>query len=131
MHPKEARLEARLGRLCSELDDHLEDMFGGEFPIHPNRPVRGRAANPANDGLFSTGVMFTLGYGSRYGRGFILDMEIRTLAPVPPQRRERIEKEGVAYLERRLPEAFPDRRLSIVRDGNVWKIVGDLSLGEV
>lgn len=126
---RQQALEQTLSRMCSDLDNYLEDKYGRTYPVHPNRPIRGKAANPAHDGLFSTGTMFTLGFGSKYGRGYILDMEIRTLTPVDPATRRMIEEDGVSFLSGRLKDYFPDRDLRIERDGRVWKIVGDFSLG--
>ena len=50
-------------------------------------------------------------------------------AGVPP--RIPIEEEVVRQLERLLPEAFPNKDLRVVRDGNIYKIYGDLSLGRL
>ncbi len=79
-HPKQVELESKMRHLCDDLDHYLEDTFGEAYPLHPNRPERGKAASVAYDGLFSTGTQFTLGYGSNHGRGYILSVEIRTLS---------------------------------------------------
>lgn len=129
-HPKQAELEKTMSQMCIELDGYLEDRYGELYQIHPNRPSRGRAANPNFDGLFSTGTMFTLGYGSQYGRGYIIDIEIRTLQRIPSEKRMEIEQDGINFLREKLSEYFPDRKLSIVRDKNVWKLIGDFSLGQ-
>jgi hypothetical protein len=42
--------------------------------------------------------------------------------------RATIEQEAITRLRARLPEVFPGRTLSLIRDGAVWKIAGDLSL---
>ncbi|MDD4011933.1 MAG: hypothetical protein PHI83_07280 [Sphaerochaetaceae bacterium] len=131
MHPKQAKLEEKLQRLCDELDSYLEDRYGKLYPLHPNRLPRGKAASGIYDGLFSTGTMFTLGYGSVYGRGYIIDVEIRTLSKVDPEDRERIDADAMAFLERNLKKVFPRRELSIVKDGPVYKLIGDFSLGAV
>jgi hypothetical protein len=116
--------------MCDALDNHLEDMFGNRYPLHPNRLERGQAASVAYDGLFSTGTQFTMGYGSVSGRGYIVDIDICTLERVRPEDRETIEAEATGYLRRILPLYLPDRNLSLVKDGRVWKLVGDFSLGE-
>ncbi|MDY4889662.1 MAG: hypothetical protein SO135_08000 [Sphaerochaetaceae bacterium] len=131
MHPKQAELEDTMSQMCRQLDDYLEDKYGNLYRIHPNRPVRGRTANPNNDGLFSTGTMFTLGYGSDFGRGYIIDIEIRSLEKIPSEERQKIEKDGIAFITKRLGSFFPDRKLEIVRDKTVWKLIGDFSLGTV
>ena len=62
MHPKQEELEDRMSLLCQELDNHLEDIYGDRYTIHPNRLKRGQGSNPSYDGLFSTSMAFTLGY---------------------------------------------------------------------
>jgi hypothetical protein len=130
-HPKQDKLESSFRVLFDDLDTYLEDRFGSLFQRHPNRPVRGTAASVAYDGLFSTGTQFTLGYGSTYGRGYIVNIEIRTLDPVSAETREMIETAAIEHLSSILPSRFPDRNVSVVKDGSVHKIVGDFSLGLV
>ena len=130
MHPKQQALEDQLRRMCDALDNHLEDMFGNRYPLHPNRLERGQAASVAYDGLFSTGTQFTMGYGSVSGRGYIVDIDICTLERVRPEDRETIEAEATGYLRRIIPLYLPGRNLSLVKDGRVWKLIGDFSLGE-
>lgn len=131
MHPKQQELEDQLRRMCDDLDNHLEDMYGNEYPIHPNRLSRGKAAAVEYDGLFSTGTQFTMGYGSRDGRGYIVDIDICTLSSVKQENRETIRLEAERYLEGLLPKYFPQRKLSLVKDGNSLKIIGDFSLGNL
>ena len=45
--------------------------------------------------------------------------------------RETIEAEVVDLLNAELPRAFPSQLLNVERDGTVYKIHGDLSLGSV
>ena len=80
MHPKQEELEERMALLCQELDNHLEDIYGDRYKIHPNRLKRGQGSNPSFDGLFSTSMAFTLGYGSKFGRGYIVNVEVSTTA---------------------------------------------------
>ena len=82
MHPKQEELEKKLSDLCQALDNHLEDKYGEHYKIHPNRLKRGKGANPSFDGLFSTSLAFTLGYGSKYGRGYVMNVEIRSYLPL-------------------------------------------------
>ena len=105
-------------------------MTGPSVSI-PIAPPRGRAARVAYDGLFSTGVKFTLGYGSEAGKGYLVDVEISTLDRVEPQQRARIEEDAVRFLSEHLKDFFPERDLRIVKDGKVYKIVGDFSLGSL
>ncbi len=129
-HPGTERWEARLRELFIELDRVLEQDFAGRLPLLPNRPAPGETADPESDGLFNIGAVFSPAYGSRYGPGYVVDIQIRSSAPIPTELREAIERRVVEWLRRRLPEQFPNTRLDVVHDGPVWKIVGDLSLGK-
>ena len=130
-HPETIKLEHQMKAMFDEIDDVLEDEFGNEFTLHPNRTKRGRTANKEMDGLFNIGADFTPGYGSRFGRGYIVQIRISTLEHIPPEIRETITKEVEKLLVERLPVFFPGRDLSLERDGNLLKIVGDFSLGSV
>lgn len=129
MHPKQIELETQLHKMCLELDNHLEDNFGAMFPLHPNREKRGKTSSANYDGLFSTGVQFTNGYGSSLGRGYLLDIDISTLSWVKKSDVSLIEEEAINFLSKALKRYFPNRKLEIKRDQNVIKIVGDFSLG--
>jgi hypothetical protein len=130
MHPKQQELEDTLRKMCDDLDNHLEDLYGTTYPIHPNRLERGKAAAVEYDGLFSTGTQFTMGYGSKEGRGYIVDIDICTLSSVPKESREIAKEESKRYIAQILPLYFPNRKLQIVEDGNLLKIIGDFSLGD-
>jgi len=131
MSSQQQQLENQLRRMCDDLDHFLEDIFGDKYPLHPNRPPRGKAARVAYDGLFSTGTKFTLGYGSETGKGYLVDIEIITLSRVKPEDREEIERVAVSHLRKIIGEYFPTRELDIRKDGRVYKIIGDFSLGVV
>ena len=130
-HPKQIVLEETIQKMCNDLDIYLEDHFGSNYPLHPNRPKRGMTASGIYDGLFSTTAVFTLGYGSKSGRGYIITIEIRTLSNVNKVDRDTIEESGIEYFKTLLPQFFPERKLIVVKDKNVYKLVGDFSLGEV
>ena len=131
MHPKQEELEDRMALLCQELDNHLEDIYGGRYTLHPNRLKRGQGSNPSYDGLFTTSMAFTLGYGSKFGRGYVVNVEVRTLDKVSQYDTIHITSTAFAFLKSKLAEYFPDHKLDIVQDGNVMKIIGDFGLGEV
>jgi len=118
-------------QLCNELDKYLEEHFSNLYPLHPNRPPRGTTASGIYDGLFSTTAVFTLGYGSEKGRGYIITIEIRTLQKVSTADKENIETSGIDFIRTKLKNYFPDRKLEIVKDNNVYKLIGDFSLGKV
>ncbi len=131
MDPRQELFESKLGALCSELDDYLEDTYEGVFGRHPNRPERGSGANPAFDGVFCTTAAFTLGYGSDYGRGYLINIDVRTLQTVSADQIEEIKNRAFVFTQSKLPVIFPERKLEIVRDCNLLKIIGDFSLGDV
>jgi hypothetical protein len=131
MSPQQQKLEEHLRALCDELDHFLEERYGDRYELHPNRPPRGKAARVSYDGLFSTGTKFTLGYGSEHGRGYLVDIELSTLERVKPEDRQEIEEAAITFLRQQLPTHFPNRNLSVVKDGSVYKITGDFSLGSL
>lgn len=131
MHPKQEELEERMALLCQALDNHLEDLYGDHYAVHPNRLKRGQGSNPSFDGLFSTSMAFTLGYGSKYGRGYVVNVEVRTLDKVSQYDSVHITSSAFAFLKGNLNKFFPDHELDVVQDGNVMKIIGDFALGEV
>ena len=131
MHPKQEELENELALLCSNLDNYLEDLYGQKYRIHPNRLKRGAGSNPRFDGLFSTSIAFTLGYGSKSGRGYIVEIDIRTLDKVAEEDRAEILEVAFNYIKENLKVCLPERELDVVKDGPVMKIIGDFSLGEV
>ena len=131
MHPKQEELEKELSLLCQALDNHLEDKYGEHYNIHPNRLKRGKGSNPSFDGLFSTSLAFTLGYGSQYGRGYVMNVEIRTLDKVSQYDIADIKADAFSFVRQNLKTYIPDHDLEIVQDGTVMKVIGDFSLGEV
>lgn len=131
MHPKQEILEEKMAQLCQALDNHLEDIYGDHYRLHPNRLRRGEGSNPSFDGLFSTSLAFTLGYGSEYGRGYVVNVEIRTLDKVSQYDSTKIQAEAFSFISQNLKKFIPDQDLKIVQDGNLMKVVGDFSLGDV
>ena len=123
--------EDKLKRIFDRIDDYLEEKYGQNYPLHPRRARRGTTANKEQDGLFNVGASFSLGLGSEYGPGYVVEVRLATLSKIPAAVRASIEEEVVRQLERLLPEAFPNKELRIARDGNIYKIYGDLSLGRL
>jgi hypothetical protein len=123
--------EKKLKEVFDEIDDHLEDRYGDRFPLHPRRSKRNRTSNKEQDGLFNVGASFSMGLGSRYGPGYVVEVRFSTLARVPEDLKRRVEREVAGILRDRLPEIFPGRRLKVRRDGGRYKIYGDLSLGKL
>ncbi|UER67308.1 hypothetical protein LKV13_00485 [Borrelia sp. BU AG58] len=118
-------LENILFNICLDVDSVLEDEFGGVYEVHPSRPSRGKAANGTLDGLFRVTTSFTSGYGSSYGRGYLIIIEIITLDVVDMEFSRKVTEKGVKIFGEKLREKFPGKKLFIVHDVNVYKIVGD------
>ena len=117
--------------MFDEIDDWLEDKYGGSYPLHPNRTRRGGTANKEMDGLFNIGADFTPGYGSRLGRGYIVRVRMSTLEHIPADVRESIKMDVERMVCEKMPVVFPGRDLRLERDGSLLKIIGDFSLGLV
>lgn len=128
-HPKMNDFDRKFRAMFDEVTRHIEDRYGVRYPLHPVRPARGTTSSPQSDGLFNIGADFTPGYGSKYGRGYIIDVHMATLEQVPEGVRWEIVDEVVRKLEELLPVHFPNRNLEIFREGNHFKICGDFSLG--
>lgn len=129
-HPKAIGWEDKLKALFDRIDDRLEERYGKKYPLHPNRPPRGATSSREMDGLFNVGAAFSAGYGSEIGRGYVVEIRMATPAQVPAGVRRRIEREVAGMIEEELGREFPGRDLKVSRDGPVYKIHGDLSLGE-
>ena len=123
------RWEARLKQVFDEINDELEAAYGQRARRHPNRPPHGATSNREDDGLFDLGAAFTVGIGSEHGPGYVVQARIATLDAVPPDVQAKFEAEVVRRLEAKLPAAFPGVALHVDRDGPVYKIHDDLSLG--
>ena len=118
-------LENVLFNICLDVDSVLENEFGSAYEVHPNRPPRGKAANGILDGLFRVTTSFTPGYGSNFGRGYLVIIEVITLDVIDVEFIKRVTERGIQIFRERLREKFPEKKLCIVHDINVYKIVGD------
>ncbi len=129
-HPKAEAWERKLKAVFDRIDAELEAGYGTRYPLRPGRPEPGSTPNPESDGLFNIGAVFSPGFGSQHGSGYVVEVRLATLERVPDAVRREILERVVARLRETLPEAFPGRRLEVTRDGSVFKIHGDLSLGK-
>ena len=120
--------ERTLRNALAAVDRELETRYGGDFPLRPNRPVAGETASFSADGLFSVGAKYTAGYGSATGEGYIVEVRMSTLANVPSEVREELRDTAAQLLQNQLREVFPDRELSVSREGTVPTIHGALDL---
>ena len=130
-HRRLAIWEQKLKAVFDSIDDFLEDRFGGRYPLHPSRARRGSTGNKEQDGLFNIGASYSLGLGSEHGAGYVIEVRLATLSHIDAEVRAAIEAEVIAQLKQRLPETFPGTDLRVDRDGSVYKIYGNLSLGTV
>jgi hypothetical protein len=128
-HPKMIEFDARMKKMFDEVDDFIEDAYGGKYPLHPVRPARGDTANKEANGLFNIGADFTLGFGSEHGRGYLINVSIATLEKVDETVRREIYEAVAEKVNELIPIHFPERKLTVRRDGNHFKIQGDFSMG--
>jgi len=130
-HPRMAEFDDQLKKLFDEVDSHIEEIYGDKYPLHPVRPARGETSNPEADGLFNIGANFTPGYISQLGRGYIIDISIATLEKVDENVRQEIYEAATEKVKELLLIYFPERDLTVRRDGTQFKIQGDFSLGVI
>lgn len=123
-------LDSKLKNIFNLIDDYLENNYGSIYHLHPNRPKRGATSNKASDGLFNVGASFSAGYGSVYGRGYVIEVDLATLDHVPEKVQADIENEVVDLLRGIIPEYFPNQDIRVSRDGNVLKIHGELVIND-
>lgn len=130
-HQKSIEWDENMKKMFDIIDDYLEDKYGNDYPLHPNRMKRDTTANKEMDGLFNVGASYSTGFGTKYGKGYAVDIHMSTLARVPDEIKLKIEKEVENKLDELLPKFFPGRKLDVDKDGNCLKIYGDLSLGQL
>jgi hypothetical protein len=123
--------EHKLKRIFDKIDDFLEEKYGKLYELHPRRAKVGETSNKEHDGLFNVGASYSLGLGSKYGAGYVIEVHFATMENVPDELRSEIALNVVEQLETELPQVFPDRELSVERDGSIYKIIGDFNLGEI
>ena len=124
------QFDDKLKKIFDLIDDYLENNYGNKYRLHPNRPERGETANKASDGLFNVGASFSAGYGSVYGRGYVVDVDLATLDNVPETVQKQIESEVADLLREIIHEHFPEQDIKVNRDGDVLKIYGELILNK-
>ncbi len=123
--------EYKLKQIFDKIDDFLEEKYGKLYKLHPNRAKVGETSNKEHDGLFNVGASYSLGLGSKTGAGYVIEVHISTMEQVPENLRIEIASKVVEQLEAELPKVFPDRELSVEKDGSIYKIIGDFNLGEI
>jgi hypothetical protein len=119
--------EQKLRVVFDEIDDEIEERFGKLYSLHPARPRRGTTSSREQDGLFNIGASFSPGFGSDFGRGYVLDVDMITLEHVTEEVRSLIEENVVVLLREKLRVHFPLTKLEVRQERNCFKICGDLS----
>ena len=127
-HAKAKKWELKLKEVFDEIDALLEEQYADQFRRHPARPAKGKTASPEMDGLFNVGASYSAGFGSRFGPGYVVDIRVSTLRRVPKPLREEMREKVHAWLNERLPDAFPGKNLHVDKERNHLRIHGDLSL---
>jgi len=120
--------DEKLNGLLRQVITKLEEEYGAVVPRHPSRPAHGETPNPQNDGLFRITAVFTPGFGSTWGKGYVLDIEPVTLNRFPQDVWCVVEAKACQMIREGLESVLPGRGLELKRDGTVWKITGDLTL---
>lgn len=127
-HRKAKAWEHKLKSVFDEIDAVLESDYGGMFTRHPARPAEGGTSNPEMDGLFNVGASFSAGFGSRFGPGYVVDIQLSTLQHVPAKLKSALRDQVQALLIEKLPLAFPGKELHVDKELGHLRIHGDLSL---
>lgn len=127
-HHKAMNWEKRLKAVFDQIDRELEAEYGDRWSLHPSRPEEGATANPEHDGLFNIGAAFSTGIGSKHGRGYTVEIRLSTLERVSPEVRSEIRQKVFQALEKKLPDAFPGKKLHVAEESGTIRIHGDLSL---
>jgi len=126
------RWENQLKQIFDAIDTEFENEgLGTRYHRHPQRPPAFATSNREDDGLFDLGAAFSVGIGSRHGPGYVIQARIATLENVPADKQRKFVDEVVRRLKEKLPAAFPGVKLHVDRDGPIYKIHGDLSLGSL
>ncbi|GAG64517.1 unnamed protein product, partial [marine sediment metagenome] len=71
---------------------------------------------------------FSAGFGSRFGRGYVVDIQISTLEHVSVKLKSAVRDHVQALLIEKLPVAFPGKDLHVDKELGHLRIHGDLSL---
>jgi hypothetical protein len=120
--------EEKLRKIFKEANDVLEEKYDGLFPLNPVRAKHGTTSDPESDGLFDVGATYSTGLGSKYGEGYVVEVRWATLRSVPEEMQKEAEAIVEDILNKRLPDEFPGKNLKVLHDGDLMKIVGDLSI---
>jgi hypothetical protein len=130
-HPKMEAWDALVQEALAATDRRMEEVFGQNAKLRENRPAHGQTWNPQSSGLFNVRLDFTTGAGSELGPGYVLDLEVAGYDEPDGITRKRYIEACRIILQEELDARLPGRSLRFERDGAVWKLQGDFSLGGV
>lgn len=114
--------------MFDEIDAELEKAYGERFPLHPARAPLGTTSNPESDGLFNVGASYSAGFGSKFGPGYVVEIHLSTLKHVPRELKHELRKKVRELIVKKLPFAFPGKKIHVDRELRHLRIHGDLSL---
>jgi len=120
--------EYRLKKVFDEIDSALEAEYGNRFSRHPARPQDGATSNPEMDGLFNVGASFSPGFDSKHGPGYVVDIRLSTIQPIPQELHDELRDKVQEMLRKKLPIAFKNKKLRVEKEKGHLRISGDLSL---
>ena len=115
--------------MLDDIDHELEKKFGHHYTLKPGRPAKGVTRESDQDGLITLKVNFTLGLGTKLGKGYIVDYRLATFDKVTEKDEKEIEQELLAQIRKKLIVYFPNQKLQAQKENHIIKIFGDLSLG--
>ena len=119
--------ELKLRNALDTVDRTLEQLYSSQFPRHPNRPAAGTTSSPKADGLFSVTSAFSLGLATGNGPGYIIRLRTATMLPLSQDEQEDILRTAEKLLPEAIAASFPERHLTVTRQGDVFLLSGDLS----
>lgn len=125
-HRKAVEWEKKLKSVFDEIDGELERRYDGHFKLHPLRAPQGGTSNPETDGLFNVGASYSAGFGSKLGPGYVVEIRLSTLEPVPLKLKTEVREQVRKMLAEKLPFAFPGKQLFVEKEMNHLRIHGDL-----
>lgn len=120
--------ELKMQEVFDRVDEQLEKRYKGKFSLKPNRPEAGEGISPNTDGLFDISILFTPGFGSELGAGYVFKVRLATAERVPQEFIKSVEDEASELVKLELSKLFPGKQFDISRDGRSYKITGDLDL---
>ena len=118
--------ELRLTELLNTVDMRLEERYGDEFPLRPNRPPAGATGNPKYDGLVALTSSFSLGISSGNGPNYVVNLRLSTFKNISQEKFDEMLLFAYSEIKEGLARTFPGKDITVVRDGDALRIVGDL-----